>query len=495
MPLNEPLTARMLRLLNNKVVLFVLSRYFSYVIQFVNSLVVAYVLGPYYLGIWGFVLLVIQYLNFGNFGIDIALNVNLSTGDLADRKKQSAIASNAVLATLFTCLIYVLAAAAIPLAGVELFPKYGFTPFLVPVLIITCLNYFNVLFLNICRTYSLFAPISIFQTLLQAIQLPVMFIFRDIELVWALLAAMVIAHGVSGIIYLRYLPFKLQLALDKTIVKQLFGRGIRLLSYAVTFYILLLSTRSMVGYFYPVEVMGLFTFAANIAAALIVGLSSLEFVLFPKMINRLSADELSESMLGTFRDVRFIYMASAFLVVTCGLLFYPVILYFFKDYAATTRVFAFLALSQIILSSGFGYSTLIISRQKEIYLIIHGLVALVINLAFSVFCRLVFGIGYETMALLLLLAFAWYDYHVIKLGRQLLRLPGGFMNIARDLVPLRSIPALVMIALALVTGMNTLFYALAVLAFVIFNAKNYKVVKQYVQTLFHRPTVINIQQE
>ena len=53
----------------NKVVLFLFSRYATYFIHFINSLFIAVYLGPYYLGIWGFISLIIQYVNQINFGI------------------------------------------------------------------------------------------------------------------------------------------------------------------------------------------------------------------------------------------------------------------------------------------------------------------------------------------------------------------------------------------------------------------------------------------
>ncbi|MBL7933951.1 MAG: oligosaccharide flippase family protein, partial [Bacteroidia bacterium] len=392
----------MLRIIGNKIILFIVSRYLSYFIQFLNSLIIAYVLGPFYLGIWGFLALILQYMNFGNFGIDIALNVNLSTGDIKDVQKQSNLASNAVFATFISCTLYLLIGVVLYLFDFALFEKYMFTRFMLVVILISCMNYFNVLFLNIFRTYSLFTPISIFQTILQALQLPMFLFFKDVELIWALLVMMIAAHFISMIIFIRKMPLTLHWKIDYSLVKSLYKRGASLLSYALTFYILLLSTRSMVGYFYPVETMGYFTFSANIASALIVGLSSLEFVLFPKMLNRLSSDSISEKTLTTFEEIRYIYMSTAFLATAIGLLSYPVLLLFFKEYEGTESVFTYLVICQVIISSGFGYSTLIISKGREQFLVVHGLVALFINLALSYVAHKIFNCGYSIMALLLI---------------------------------------------------------------------------------------------
>ena len=46
--------------LKNPAILYMLSRYGTYAIQFVNSIFIAVYMGPYYLGIWGFINLIIS---------------------------------------------------------------------------------------------------------------------------------------------------------------------------------------------------------------------------------------------------------------------------------------------------------------------------------------------------------------------------------------------------------------------------------------------------
>ena len=484
----------MRKLFQNKVIIFILTRYFSYVLQFVNSLLIAYFLGPFYLGIWGFLNLALQYLAFGNFGLDLSLNVLLTTGDFSDVKKQANITGIAFLATAFTSLLYLLIGAALVIFGSELFPKYHFNEFLLPVIIISCLNYFNVLFLNVCRAYSIFGPISVFQLIIQAVQLPLFILFRDTSLIWGLLIATCAAHVISAMVFLRKVPFRLHFASDIKILKELYRRGFSLLSYALTFYILLLSTRSVVGYFFTVETMGLFTFACNIASAVIVGLSSLEFVLFPKMLNRFSAQELTPSSVNTFLEVRYLYVATTFFIVVCGLICYPVLLVFFKDYANTITSFSFLVLSQVIIASGFGYTTLIVSKGREYYLVKHGLVALAINLVLSLSSIYLFNVPFHYMPVFLIVAFIYYDFRVITMGRILLNMPTGFATVARDLMPFRLGAPLLVVFFSFATEYQLILNLLALVLFIVLNLKNRSLFTKYVLALFRQPNVIDIKQ-
>lgn len=476
----------------NKVIIFVATRYFSYLLQFLNSLLVAYILGPYFMGIWGFLALMLQYLNFGNFGIDIALNVTLSTGDLNDNQKQSKIVSNAIMATVFTSVFYLLIGLIINITGISFFDKYMFPHYMILVLVISCLNYFNVLLLNIFRTYSLFTPISIFQTIIQLLQLPMLFVFKGSDLILSLLMMMILAHIISLAVFLKKLPVKISVKLDSKIMGNLYKRGLSLLSYALTFYLLLLSTRSMVGYYFPVETMGLFSFSASIASALIVGLSSLEFVLFPKMLNRLSSNEITEKSILVFKEVRYIYTTTAFLAVILGLICYPLLLIYFKDYKNTETVFSYLVICQIIISSGFGYSTLIISKGQEFFLVIHGLIALGINLIISTAAVYFFQVDYSTLAFTLIFSFVYYDFQVIRKGRALLKMENNFTLVTRDLLSLKSLLVILLMISGILTQHYLLFYALSLVAFIILNYKGFQLVKKYAIMLFHKPSVVNI---
>ena len=63
----------------NPAVYFVFSRYFTYAVQFVNSLFIAVYLGSYYLGIWGFLNIIISYVFNLNFGVSQAANILILT--------------------------------------------------------------------------------------------------------------------------------------------------------------------------------------------------------------------------------------------------------------------------------------------------------------------------------------------------------------------------------------------------------------------------------
>lgn len=482
----------MKKILGNKVIGFVATRYFSYVLQFLNSLVVAWSLGPFYLGVWGFISMIMQYMAFGNLGVDISLNVNLSTGDFQDINRQKKLVANALLVTLFTSLFYLVISATVIMSGVQFFEKYLFTRYLLALVLISCMNYFNVLFLNIFRAHSLFRPISVFQTLVQLVQLPLFLFFKDTDLINAILLAQLLAHIISFALFYINMPFPIQFKAEWMVVKELFSRGISLLVYNITFYLIMLSSRSLVSYFYPVETMGLFTFAANIASALIVGLSSLDFVLFPKMLNRLGKEELDDHTKQSFNELRYLYTALAFLVIIAGLLCYPILLLFFKDYQSTMVVFTLLAMSQLVISSGFGYATMIISRGREFFLVKHGIIAVMINCIGGSVLVYFFHIQFEFLAFVLVLSFVYYDIQVVRLGRNLLGLASDFSSVIREMFPISTFVPLMIMLIGLFFGNQLLFNLIALVIFIVLNRKGYQLFRKYLDILFNRPSAVNI---
>lgn len=65
------------KILSNKIVVYMLTRYVVYFVSFLSSLLIAGKLGPYYFGIWGFVLLLINYFHIIDFGIGNSMTVLL----------------------------------------------------------------------------------------------------------------------------------------------------------------------------------------------------------------------------------------------------------------------------------------------------------------------------------------------------------------------------------------------------------------------------------
>src|SRR5690554_3896994 len=83
------------RIVSNKIIGYLFTRYLTYFIQFISAIIIAVKLGPYLLGIWGFILLLLNYFRIIDFGISNATNI-LIVQNKEDNKKIQAISWNAI---------------------------------------------------------------------------------------------------------------------------------------------------------------------------------------------------------------------------------------------------------------------------------------------------------------------------------------------------------------------------------------------------------------
>ncbi|MEI7849330.1 MAG: hypothetical protein WCK35_26260, partial [Chloroflexota bacterium] len=113
------------RVLKNPVLLFMTNRYVSYVLLFVRGILVAKFLGPTMFGVWGFLMLVQQYLAYTNLGVQPALNVELSTED-ASSELRAELMGTALIHTLMIFCGLVFFGFVIQANSIPLFEKYSF---------------------------------------------------------------------------------------------------------------------------------------------------------------------------------------------------------------------------------------------------------------------------------------------------------------------------------------------------------------------------------
>ena len=213
----------------NPIILFTASRYVSYALLFIRGILIAKILGPYLFGIWGFLTLSLQYLSYTSFGIEYAVTVELATDTEEISKKFDRIASVAFTSILILGIIISLVGIFIYYADVNIIEKYSFSQYVVALGVITGLTHLQQVFANIYRVYKKLVKIAISELFTAVSLLIVAFLFEGVQLVNALLGAMIIAGLFSITIYLFRPPFRISLILDPQILRNLILVGLPLL--------------------------------------------------------------------------------------------------------------------------------------------------------------------------------------------------------------------------------------------------------------------------
>jgi O-antigen/teichoic acid export membrane protein len=265
--------------LTNKVLHYVFSRYATYFIQFINSLFIAVYLGPYYLGLWGFITLVIRYLNQLNLGISHSVNAIISIHKNKEWYIQKVIGTSLTMLAGLSVVVILFFAGNIVFHW-DIGSKYNFSTYAPIVAVIGILAYFNTLFSNIFRVYGRVVEIAINQSAFPILMLITIFIFKGENLLRALIGANFLSFLLSFFLYLYRTPVKLKPFFISRLIKTIQIKGWHLFIYNTSFYLIVISTSSFVSAYYPVEEFGYFTFAFSLSNIVLLLLQSISFLIF-----------------------------------------------------------------------------------------------------------------------------------------------------------------------------------------------------------------------
>lgn len=474
----------------NKLILFLFSRYGTYLIHFINSLFIAAFLGPYYLGVWGFINLIIQYLNHINFGITHAVTTLISV----NKSKESYIEK--VIGTSITMLIILSSFAILFFLVNHIFSfnigsKYNFYTYAPFVVLIGVLGYFNSLFSSIFRVYGRLFEIAFQQTILPVLIFCSILIFKKEALLWGLVGANFFAFLAAFIMYVAHSPVKLQPIFDLKLFKLIQTKGWHLFIYNTSFFLIVISTRSLISGFYTVEEFGYFIFAFSLANVVLMLLQAFSFVIFPKMLNLFakSTKEKNIEVLGKVRDA---YVTISHLLIHCAIFVFPAFLYLFPQYLSSSEAFKLISLAIVLYTNSFGYSGLLIAKDYEKQLGKLAFSVLVVNILFALILIKVILVPFTSVIIATMLSYFIYVYIQGRMGRRLLDLKTDIKSVWKDIYPLRIfLPYLISLGLVLFSAPSICFL-LPLLLFVIGNFRVLLSFKTVLRQIILNPNFINI---
>ena len=208
-------------------VIYVILRYVTYFLAFVNALLLAKYLGGYEYGIYSFVLLIVSYMAYANLGINESLNTEYS-------KYKNTLRANKIWDTawslnLLICLAVSLLWCAVTVLDSDLFANYHFRDYGY-LLIVTCLVInLGRIYITYYKLFGKLLKLNIQQILPNITILVLCLVFKtDITvnmIVWALL----ITNSIALLLFRIGLPQRPKFTIDRAISKVLITRGISLL--------------------------------------------------------------------------------------------------------------------------------------------------------------------------------------------------------------------------------------------------------------------------
>lgn len=480
------------QIVKNKVVIYLASRYITYAIQFVTSLIIAAKLGPYYMGIWGFVLLLLNYFQQFHFGISNSFNV-LYVQNRENRAECDNYVGNSLVLIFYLAAIIIILYVCYSIFGFESFEKYHARRYMLWVCIIAILQHFTAFFINLFRVKNLLNHVTICQSIIVFLNFICVFLFEGDLLIFALLAGYLIGNLVAVVLAVssRVLPQVNSISINCNYQRRILKKGFYLFLYNSCFYFIVISIRTIISGFYAVEEFGMFTFSFSLAHAILLLLEALSFVIFPKILSKLSSPDSNERK-RTINFYRETYISSAHFLVYLALPLFPVLLSFFPKYESAITALNLISLSIVINTNSCGYADLLIANNKEKSLMKLSFMALILNCVIALLLVKIYHVQYYYVILATLITYFVYSFSVIVSGEKFITQKARSRTIISEFFPLRlAIPYCCALFLS-VLQVKGVYMTIPLALFAFFNFKTMANIKDTVLKLLFKPEVVNL---
>ena len=477
------------QIFKNKVVLYLGTRYLTYFFQFLSSIIIAVKLGPYYFGIWGFLLLLINYFRITNFGISNAANV-LIVQNKENEQKVKDLVVGALISVGILSLMIVLFAVYYFLFGIPFFQKYEVGMLFYAICFIAILTHFNILLMNIYRIKNRLFEVAFQQSAVPILVLITCLILRDKELVYALLGAHVVGNILALLLFIfkKKIPWKGTFSVS--ILKAIINKGFFLFLYNICFYLIIVSVKTIISIYYTVEEFGFFTFSYSLANVVLLFLQALTFIVSPKIIDKLKSQD-AESVQTLIKNIRVSYVSMAFGLGFLSLIVFPVFLELVPKYKEALTVIQLAVLTVVLYTNSFGYGTYLMAQNKEKTIAKISSFALLINVIIALSLIHIIQVTYEYVILATTFTYVLYTYLCVHFGKRQMGLKDGFLKNFTDCFQL-SLLVPYIIAISVVLSGIKLLLPLPLIVYIFLNKKAIKEIILKVKTIINKPNVIDL---
>ena len=478
-------------ILNNKILVYVASRYITYALQFLLSLVIAVRLGPFYLGVFGIVNLVISYFGQVNFGIPHALNIflihnknNRAVGDL--------FSYNALILYTYQNFLIVLGVVFLVYFGWSRWGVNNLGQYLFLIIPISVLTYYNSILTTILRVRNYVNALSLIGSLGVLLNICIVWFYTEEPLVHALVFANLVSSILTAIICINkgVFPKRSTWTFSIKIQKNILHKGIYLFLYNSCFYFILIAIRTIISSNYSIEQFGYFTFSFTIANAIMLLLDSFNTILYPKMIDLLSSND-NVQRANTLNKMRVGYISTSHMLIYLAMICFPILVWLIPKYQPALTSMNMIALAVLMNTNSYGYSNLLIAQNKEKQAGFISAISLALNIFLGLILAKVACVQYSYVIIATLLAYMVSSFLMSFEGDAIIT---GKKNIKYSLKHFFPVRMFIPYFTALIISIYKLEYLvfLPFLIYTILNYRDYQYILTVALKLVRKPNIIDV---
>jgi O-antigen/teichoic acid export membrane protein len=231
-----------------------------------------------------------------------------------------------------------------------------------------------------------------------------------------------------------------------------------------------MSATTIISYYYTAEELGYYSFANTISINVVLIIQSFMFILYPKILNRLSTAS-NEDSISLLKQIRDTYILGADFLSVLSLFVIPVIFIFFPQYLGILNSFKILTIAQIILNITNGYSQYLISQKKESIMTKIGVLSIISVIGLCLIFRY-FGLPFYYIPFSVCVGTIIYSVLIVTKAYNLLGLK--FTNIFVDFFSIHKILVICIILFSFFANENIITPLLACVYYFIVNRKKIK---------------------
>ena len=474
---------------SNKVMLYLISRYVTYLIQFLSSIFIAIKFGPYYFGVWGFILLLISYISYINFGISYSVNILMVQNKNNDNYIKNIVASSFLMTGILSLLI-ILLAIYYSVFGLKEFEKYEIGNYFYVICLIGIGFHFNSLFGTIYRVKNRLFELAFFQSVIPILIFFCLFLATGKGLLQLILGMYLFGGIAASIIFIvnKKIPWggKPSFGVSFLVLK----KGFYLFIYNMCFFFIILSTRTLISVFYEVEDFGYFTFSYTLANSILLFLQALSVIISPKIIDKLHSNN-KDNIQYIINLINVNYVTLSYGMMFLALIFFPFIIYFIPKYQSTLIELNLIAMAVLLYINSTSYCSYLMAQNQEKRLSVISLFSLFLNIAITLILVLIFKLTYEYIIISTLISYFVFSYLCTKYSRKKLGEKAVFFSIILDFFPIRLLVPYIVSFILIVWNLEYLIFT-PLLIFILLNKIELKQIIITIKTVISKPDIVDI---
>jgi O-antigen/teichoic acid export membrane protein len=212
-------------------------------------------------------------------------------------------------------------------------------------------------------------------------------------------------------------------------------------------------------------------------------------VIFPKIIDLLSSDDHNK-ISDTLESIRAGFISSSHFLIYVAMLFFPVLVIMLPKYTNALTSMNLIALAILMNTNSYGYSTLLIAKNKEKTAALISFWALILNIALAVFLSNILKVSFSYVILATLASYLFFSFLIVMKGKEAI----GVYKIHETLINFFPLRLVIPYIAALFISLLNIIYLIwvPIFLYLLFNMSDIKMMLCMAQKLVHNPNISDI---